>query len=237
MNNNKVLRNRATLSNQFSPVFLKPGVKEIIVHHGSNDETPPHLLPMRTDMFPNSSLTYYDRWDSADRGELKRYKELETPTHEQLLDHDFLKNYAQDREDTDQVSVGEPGKGQNNHPGVFHVGNKGAALRRGSIALHTYRIPVEHIANEIYRDSFNLSNRDEMVPTLWESFPVSPWKSMREHKVLPYRNLGENIGHVSYVVPKAGVRGAINEKHPFMEHIETKILNPELLERRRGREG
>ena len=233
MDNDKVLRNQATLSKQFSPLFLKPGVKEIIVHHGSSDETPPHLLPMRTDMFPSSNLGYYDRFDS----DLKKFKELETPTHEQLLDHDFLKNYAQDREDTDAVPVNEPGKGKNNHPGVFHVGTRQAASRRGTGALHTYRIPVEHINPEIYRDSLWIPpERDNVAANLWESFPVSPWKSMREHKVLAYRNLMEDSGNISYVVPKAGVRGAINEKHPFMEHIETKILNPELLERRRGRE-
>jgi len=188
---------------------------------------------MRTDMFPNTLLGHHTRWG----GELLKFKELEVPTPEQLLDHDFLKNYAQDREDTEQVPVDELGKGIDNHPGVFHVGNKRAALRRGSGAIHTYRIPVEHIQPEIYRDALSISEHDRIAPTLWESFPVSPWKSMREHKVLAYRNLMENSGHVSYIAPKAGVRGSVNEKNPFMEHIDTKILNPEVLERRRGREG
>lgn len=71
--------------------------------------------------------------------------------------------------------------------------------------LHSYRVPEDAIAPEMYGDDMMphldaedmkpRRKRDE-TPTLWESLPVEPREAMGRGKVLQYRNLFEGAHEV-----------------------------------------
>ena len=131
----------------------------------------------------------------------------ETPPHE--LEPSRMQEYRPDN---------------NVHPDVLHMGTREAALSIHRTHLHEYEMDANDVDPVTYGDSANLlekeSNRftrpdhfarafhKNMVgvqPSLWENTPADPIDSINRNAILPYRNLSESPGSVSFIVPKSAI--------------------------------
>lgn len=102
----------------------------------------------------------------------------------------------------------------NVHPDVLHMGTKRSALQIYRTHLHEYEADPSDIDPIVHGDSQIAMSRTGggdkyfnkamagVQPSLWESVPGNPYQAIRTGKVLPYRNLVEDAGSISYMVPK-----------------------------------
>lgn len=138
--------------------------------------------------------------------------EQETPPHE--LDPHSLLRYSE---------------WDNTHPDVLHMGSRKAAIHIQNSRLyiprnhlHEYEIDPSIVHPVIYGDSQSMldisrdiedskaKNIDKHMagiqPELWESIPGDPREAVKTGQVLPYRNFAEDIGSISYMVPKSAIK-------------------------------
>lgn len=113
----------------------------------------------------------------------------------------------------------------NAHPDVIHAGTRQAALDITGIHgnrdfIHAYQVPAEHTYPVTFGDEQYLQNepdkrnkRDARVVStgeqegLFETLTGDPELALRTNMAVPYRNMGEDVGSISYMLPKS----AINE--------------------------
>lgn len=114
---------------------------------------------------------------------------------------------------------------ENVHPEVLHMGTRRAAVQIHRTHLHEYEIdpsvlhPVVHGDSEAMRGQSSVEGwRKEKVDKamsgiqseLWEDISGNPVDVVRTGQVFPYRNLAEDAGSISFMVPKSAIRsGAV----------------------------
>lgn len=128
----------------------------------------------------------------------------------------------------------------NMHPDVIHAGTKQAAMEidQGTRKefrrrfLHSYDIPVSRQYSHVFGDDFkhtfspedednplygnmvNLKKFKEKMkgtqPGLFESVTGTPDIALESGQAVPYRNRAEDVGSISWMIPKSAVhRGGI----------------------------
>lgn len=125
-----------------------------------------------------------------------------------------------------------PQENTNLHPDVIHAGSETAANLFNRDYVHVYDIPVESQYPVTFGDepSMTFSDRHELFDRqtgepvssggfakvfqtqmrgvqqgLFESIPGDPKLAVKTKMAVPYRNKGEDPGHVSWMIPKDGV--------------------------------
>lgn len=111
----------------------------------------------------------------------------------------------------------------NLHPDVLHMGTREAALQIHRTHLHEYEMDASDVDPVTYGDAPNLltdpdrfrptnhfartylKNMKGVQPSLWEETPADPIDAVNRNAVLPYRNLAESPGSVSFIVPKSAI--------------------------------
>lgn len=127
----------------------------------------------------------------------------ETPPHE--LTPTIAQDYQED---------------ENTHPDVLHMGSRKAAMQIWRTHLHEYEIDPSALHPVVHGDSPQMMERAEynprskkevtdamskVQPELWESIPGNPLDAVNTGKVFPYRNFAEDVGSISYMVPKSAI--------------------------------
>lgn len=103
---------------------------------------------------------------------------------------------------------------------AIFAGSKESALDRtgmtGRTSIHHYRIPAHLLSGEVYGDDYLTSGYHRVHeraalkgenPGLWEGIPVDPAKAATRNVVTRYRNLREDEGSISVVMPKHLIQG------------------------------
>jgi len=129
----------------------------------------------------------------------------DTPPHE--LFPSGLQNYREE---------------DNRHPDVLHMGTRKAAMQIHRTHLHEYEIDPSALHPVTHGDAAHMKGKIEAVnrkfikkmegvqPELWEDVPGDPREVVHTGQVFPYRNLGEDPGSISYMVPKSAIKsGAV----------------------------
>ena len=142
--------------------------------------------------------------------------------------HPYIKAYHISWDDTPPHEL-DPDKknvfyqeGDNIHPDALHMGTREAAMQIWRTHLHEYEIDPSVMHPVIQGDSPSMMekanqpgsyrNRDVNIamsgvqPELWESVSADPREAVKTGKVLPYRNLAEAPGSISYIVPKSAIK-------------------------------
>lgn len=123
--------------------------------------------------------------------------------------------------ETDRITINnrEGDDEDNVHPGVLHMGTRKAALSIYRTHLHEYEMDPDVVDPLIYGDAQYMMDRVQTHPDrhqskafiknmsniqqgLWETLPATPKDALKRNIVLPYRNYAEDIGSISYIVPK-----------------------------------
>lgn len=107
----------------------------------------------------------------------------------------------------------------NIHPNVLHMGTKKAALGIYRTYLHEYEVDPDVVDPVVHGDAQYMMDMVQTRPDrhqskafvknmsgkqqeLWETLPATPSDALKRNVVLPYRNYAEDIGSISYIVPK-----------------------------------
>lgn len=119
----------------------------------------------------------------------------------------------------------------NRHPQIIHAGTEESSASFKRPFTHVYEIPVESQYPVAFGDSPEMTFRDSMEgfdretgePTLnswvapyqeklrgvqqglFESIPGDPKLAIRTDMAVPYRNKGEDMGSISWMIPKGAV--------------------------------
>lgn len=130
----------------------------------------------------------------------------------------------------------------NAHPDVIHTGTTQAAST-GPLAnrayLHAYDVPLEHIYPVTFGDEYHILNEREdsqrkrmfnhnivknnIQEGLFETIPGDPKFAIKTNMAIPYRNMAEDHGSISYMLPKK----AIKEGKIIYRGVEKRDLGPE----------
>lgn len=113
----------------------------------------------------------------------------------------------------------------NVHPDALHMGTRRAAIQIHRTHLHEYEINPSALHPVTQGDSPIMKEKTEkegwraksaneamrgLQPELWETVSADPRQAVRTGQVLPYRNLGEDTGSISFIVPKSAINsGAV----------------------------
>jgi hypothetical protein len=135
--------------------------------------------------------------------------------------------------------------GNNVHPDVLHMGTELAARHAYRTHLHEYEIdpdvvdPVTHGDAQYIMDMVTahperrqskafVENMRNKQQELWETVPAQPEDALKRNVVLPYRNYAEDIGSISYIVPKHLVtQGKV--RHVGVTNIENSVLDYDFI--------
>lgn len=131
----------------------------------------------------------------------------------------------------------------NTHPDVIHAGTIEAANAVQDAYsrdwVHEYDIPVSHQYPVTFGDSFDMTFGPEhehynyhpmstfnermsgVQPGLFESVSGDPFTAIRSNMAVPYRNRGEDVGSISWMLPKR----AINEDN--IRYVGTRRAKPD----------
>lgn len=126
---------------------------------------------------------------------------------------------------------GKPAENDNRHPGVIHAGTEESAKTFERPFTHIYEIPVDHQYPVTFGDAPEMTFRDNMEQFtesgepmskgfvgafqqklrgtqqgLFESITGDPNLAIRTDMAVPYRNRGEDVGSISWMIPKGAVR-------------------------------
>jgi hypothetical protein len=121
------------------------------------------------------------------------------------------------------TSVHRYKEGENIHPDVMHMGTRRAALTIHRTHLHEYEADPSEIDPVVYGDEQWLLDVEKDFPEnyrardikasmqgvqqgLWETVTGDPRDAVTKGRVIPYRNLSEDVGSISYLVPKAAIQ-------------------------------
>lgn len=128
----------------------------------------------------------------------------ETPPHE-LEPVEFMHDYR---------------PGSNLHPDVLHMGTRKSAIQIHRTHLHEYEADPDVIDPVIYGDAQHVMEKVDsekitspnikqvmrgIQPMLFEAMPGDPREAVRTGRVMQYRNLVEDAGSVSFMVPKSAI--------------------------------
>ena len=121
----------------------------------------------------------------------------------------------------------------NRHPQVIHAGTEASSKAFHRPFTHVYEIPVEHQYPVAFGDEPGMTFKDEsesfdpetglpqssgsfispyqrnlrgVQQGLFESIPGDPKLAVRTDMAVPYRNKGEDMGSISWMIPKGAVR-------------------------------
>ena len=119
---------------------------------------------------------------------------------------------------------------ENRHPDILHMGTRRASMQIHRTHLHEYEIDPSALHPVVHGDSPAMLEvasskvpsyktreiKEKMAgvqPELWESLPGDPREAVGTGKVFPYRNLAEDVGSISFMVPKSAIAsGAVRYK-------------------------
>lgn len=112
-------------------------------------------------------------------------------------------------------------EGGNIHPDVLHMGTRDSAMQIYRTHLHEYEIDPSVVHPSVYGDAQNVQEKANtpgtdthrkvlekmkgVQPMLTESITGDPREAVRTGMVTPYRNLSEDTGSISYMVPKSAI--------------------------------
>ena len=114
-------------------------------------------------------------------------------------------------------------EGENIHPDVLHMGTRRSAIQINRTHLHEYEADPSEIDPIVYGDEQRLLNAERDFPEgfrakdikksmqgvqqgLWETVTGDPRDAVTKGKPIPYRNLSEDVGSISYMVPKSAIQ-------------------------------
>lgn len=159
------------------------------------------------------------------------------PNGPQWIDVYHASDWADSPHDVSATDV-EAQEYFNTHPDVLHMGTEDSVndAEFGDRAYeHKYRIPVSHIYPVVFGDSKeDMDDEKEFAKRggetefeysmkrraregdhegLFESIPADPLHAIRNNMVIPYRNIKEAPGEISYMVPKSLITQGIVKYH------------------------
>ena len=128
----------------------------------------------------------------------------------------------------------------NAHPDVIHTGTEQAASTgplSKRVFMHAYDVPSEHIYPVTFGDEEHIMNEREdsyrkrmfkhsivknnIQEGLFETVPGDPLFAVKTNMAIPYRNMAEDHGSLSYMLPKKAInegkiiyRGVKNTRFP-----------------------
>lgn len=113
--------------------------------------------------------------------------------------------------------------GKNVHPDVLHMGTRRSAMSIHRTHLHEYEANPSDIDPIVYGDEKHMMDVEKIAPSsfrakdirkamqgvqqgLWETVTGDPRDAITRGKLVPYRNFSEDVGSISYMVPKSAIQ-------------------------------